>query len=141
MEANPGSQAVAAEGGKEPGGNPRRRMLRWLALVGLGGGLAVLGLGSLTRPAESSTSPSAETLRVKVVYFQMAQSVSVGKEYFDLRGPARVSDLMKLAIQEHPALVAMTNKMLILVEGVPANGTTALVNGDEVDLIPTLVGG
>jgi molybdopterin converting factor small subunit len=116
-------------------------MLRWLALVGLGGGLTMLGLGSLVRAPASASAGSPATLRVKVVYFQMAQSVSVGQEYFYLQPPARVSDLMRIAVQRHPALSAMANQMLILVEGLPAGGATVLKDGDEVDLIPTLVGG
>ena len=103
--------------------------------------MAMLGLGSLSRHAESSAAPSAETLRIEVVYFQMTQSVGVGKEYFDLQAPGRVSDLMRLAIQRHPALAAMADQMLILIEGVPAASATILRDGDEVDLIPALVGG
>jgi hypothetical protein len=139
--------------------NPRRQVLRWLALVSLGGGITALGLGALLRtdasadaeePRTASTKPTPvetvvngqqSTMRIKVVYFQMPQAVSVGQEYFDLQSPARVSDLMRAATQRHPALSEMAGQMLILVEGVPASGTTGLENGDEVDLIPTLVGG
>jgi molybdopterin converting factor small subunit len=117
-------------------------MLRWLALAGLAGGMAVVGLASLARaqaPVAAVVSP--QSLRVKVVYFQMSQSVSVGQEYFELQAPAHVSDLIMVAAQRHPSLTGMEKGMLILTEGVPSNGATALRDGDEVDLIPTLVGG
>jgi len=139
--------------------NPRRQVLRWLALVSLGGGITALGLGALLRtdasagveeprtastkttPAENVVNGQQSTIRIKVVYFQMSQAVTVGQEYFDLQSPARVSDLIQAATQRHPPLAEMAGQMLILVEGVPANGTTSLKNGAEVDLIPTLVGG
>ena len=117
-------------------------MLRWLALASLAGGMVVVGLGSLTKAQSpiAATVPQ-QSLRVKVVYFQMSQSIGVGQEYFELRAPARVSDLMTVAAQRHPSLTGMEKGMLILTEGVPSNGATALRDGDEVDLIPTLVGG
>ena len=125
-----------------PTDNSRRKVLRWLALAGIAGGIAVVGLGSLAKaqtPVAAVVSP--QSLRVKVVYFQMSQSISVGQEYFELQAPAHVSDLMTAAVQRHPSLVGMEKGMLILAEGVPSNGATVLRDGDEVDLIPTLVGG
>jgi molybdopterin converting factor small subunit len=122
--------------------NSRRKILRWFALAGLAGGMAVVGLGSLTKaqaPITAAVSP--QSLRVKVVYFQMSQSISEGQEYFELQAPAHVGDLMTVAAQRHPSLTGMEKGMLILVEGVPSDGATALRDGDEVDLIPTLVGG
>jgi molybdopterin converting factor small subunit len=101
----------------------------------------VLGLGSLTQAQEPTAARLPETLRVKVVYFQMAQSIGVGQEYFEVQAPAHVGDLMRIAIQRHPALSEMAKQMLILIQGVPADSGTALEDGDEVDLIPTLVGG
>jgi len=101
-----------------------------------------VGLGSLAKaqtPVAAVVSP--QSIRVKVVYFQMSQSISVGQEYFELQAPAHVSDLMTAAVQRHPSLVGMEKGMLILTEGVPSNGATVLRDGDEVDLIPTLVGG
>jgi len=117
-------------------------MLRWFALAGIAGGMTVVGLGSLTRaqaPLAAAVSP--QSLRVKVVYFQMSQSISVGQEYFELRAPAHISDLMTVAAQRHPSLIGMEKGMLILTEGMPSSGGTILRDGDEVDLIPTLVGG
>jgi len=134
-------RAVAAENSETPGSSSRRRMLRWLALAGLGGGLAVVGFVNLVGAPESAKTRSPESLIVKAVYFQMSQSVSVGQEYFGLEAPAHVSDLLKIATQRHPALSEMVHQMLILVEGVPAVSATVLADGDEVDLIPTLVGG
>jgi molybdopterin converting factor small subunit len=125
-----------------PTDGSRRKMLRWLALAGLAGGMAVVGLGSLVKaqaPVTAAVSP--QSLRVKVVYFQMSQSISVEQEYFELQAPAHVSDLMAMATRRHPSLSGMEKAMLILTEGVPYNDATVLRDGDEVDLIPTLVGG
>jgi len=129
------------EAGEGTGYNPRRRMLRWMALTGVAGGIAVLGLDALLRTPAPAPAAPAGTIRVKIVYFQMQQSVNAAQEYYELEGRPRVSDLMNVADHRHPALTEMSSHMLILIEGVPADGSTTLRDGDEVDLIPTMVGG
>ena len=118
----------------------RRSVLRWLILAGVGGGLAVLGLGSLARAQSVAAGPTA-TLRAKVVYFQMSQQVNVAQEYFEVQSPGSVGDLMMIATQRHPSLSGMEKQMMILVDGRPANASTPLKDGDDVDLIPTFAGG
>jgi len=118
----------------------RRSVLRWLVLAGVGGGLAVLGSGSLARTQPVAAAPTA-TLRAKVVYFQMSQQVNVPQEYFEVQSPSTVGSLMTIATQRHPSLLGMEKQMMILVDGRPANASTPLNDGDEVDLIPTFAGG
>ena len=125
---------------KDFASNPRRRVLRWLGLIGLGGGVVALGLGSLLE-APSLFNVPTKTLRVKVVYFQMSQYVSVGQEYFDVPSPADIGDLMEAVVKRHPSLSGMTSSMASVVGGVPEDSTSPLNDGEEVDLVPMMVGG
>jgi len=125
---------------KEFASNPRRKALRWLGLIGLGSGVAALGLGSLLKAPNFFIVPP-KTLRVKVVYFQMSQYVSVGQEYFDVSSPASIGDLMEAVVQRHPSLSGMTSSMTTVVGGVPEASTDPLNDGEEVDLVPMMAGG
>jgi len=82
-----------------------------------------------------------QEIKVKVMYFQMPLVLNAREEYFVLQSPAYFRDLLANILQEHPALSPMTSSMLILVDGVHAQPTTVLRDGDEVDLIPAVAGG
>jgi len=86
-------------------------------------------------------SPSTSFVTVKVMYFQMPQYVDVQKEYFVLQSPAYLGALIMDITDKHPALSAEWPFMMILVDGNPASAGTPLMNGNEVDLIPAIVGG
>ena len=138
----------------------RRRLLGSMVVVAAGIGVGMLLLGPLagvtaatserktaaqgqTEDPESqdSSDEGAVPIRVKVDYFQMSQVLQVKEEYFSLRSPARLSDLLTATVGEHPALEGMVPTMMILVDGIAASPSTALENGDEVDFIPAYAGG
>ncbi|MGH9919873.1 MAG: MoaD/ThiS family protein [Nitrososphaerales archaeon] len=75
------------------------------------------------------------------MYFQMPLVVGVSEEYFVLTSPAYFRDLQTSVLEEHPALSRMMPTMMILIDGVPAQPSTQLRNGDEVDFIPAIAGG
>ena len=75
------------------------------------------------------------------MYFQMPLVVDTREEYFVLQNPAYFRDLLADVLQKHPALSPMTSSMLILIDGVHAQPSTVLRDGDEVDLIPAVAGG
>lgn len=84
---------------------------------------------------------SLQEIKVKVMYFQMPLVVSSSEEHFVLQSPAYFRDLMTEILEEHPALSPMIPTMMIMIDGLPARGETALMDGDEVDFIPTIAGG
>jgi len=139
---------------------PRRRALKAMAVVAVGGCVALLGAGlfSLSRvnPESQSNSTTLESqvstqgsvegqntyARVKVKYFQMSAALpEVTQEYFVLPSPATYSALCNAVTAAHPALASMMSSMLVLVDGVVAKTNTPLQDGDEVDFIPTMAGG
>ena len=135
----------------------RRRALKAMAVVVVGGCAALLGSGliSLPRPeigsqdqAESHSSVTGTGngqtahARIKVRYFQMSSTLpGVTEEYFDLPSPAVYGQLRAAVIASHPVLASMVPNMLVLVDGVVAKSDTPLQDGDEVDLVPTMAGG
>ena len=93
-------------------------------------------------PANASNAASVASVKVKVMYFQMPQTVtSTKEEYFNLQSPAHFRDLLNVVVEEHPLLSPMIPSMMILVDGVLAAPGTPLTDGDEVDLIPAVAGG
>lgn len=98
---------------------------------------------ALRTPSVSApTTISGSSVKVKVVYFQMPQTViDVEDEYFVLQSPAHFSNLQSSIVQEHPLLSTMWPTMMKLVDGVLAQPGTRLNDGDEVDLIPAFAGG
>lgn len=74
------------------------------------------------------------------MYFQMPQ-VGVADEYYTLKSPASLGDLLERVVQKHPLISSMTPTMMILIDGVPGYPATQLKDGDEVDLVPAIVGG
>jgi molybdopterin converting factor small subunit len=119
----------------------RRQFLRWLMVSAVGAGIFVLADG-LAKNASQMSSANAAFLRVKVRYFQMAQYVSVGDEYFDLQSPALLRDLLNAVSLRHSSISpGMIASMMIFVNGTPAKTNAELNDGDEVDLIPPTAGG
>ena len=140
--------------------DPSRRMaLKAMAVIAVGGCVALLGSGLLSHPkvdslsqgqtiaselqdsTSGSGSQSAYT-RVKVRYFQMSSTLpGVTQEYFVIKNPATYCELSDAVVAAHPALAPMMPGMLVLVDGVVATGGMPLQNGDEVDFIPAMAGG
>ena len=143
----------------DPPDPSRRKALKAMAVVAIGGCVALLGSGLLSPPRIDTASQSQATTasqssmqdggssqtvdtRVKVRYFQMNSALpGVTEEYYALPSPAVYSELRAAVIASHPVLARMMPTMLVLVEGVVAKGDTPLHNGDEVDYIPTIGGG
>ncbi len=139
----------------------RRRMLRSAILFSAVGAGIILGLDSLVKAAPPSASGAGSTSKaplltsssggsstsgnmvtVKVTYFGMSPiTVNTKEEYFALQSPAYFHDLFSDVVDKHPLLSAMMPTMVILVDGVPGQPSTALKDGDEVDLIPAIAGG
>jgi molybdopterin converting factor small subunit len=81
-------------------------------------------------------------LAIKVVYFQMAQYVSAGDEYFVPPNPAYLRDLLDAVLLRHPSISPqMIASVLVLIDGAPARSGAALEDGNEVDFIPLVAGG
>ena len=136
----------------------RRRLLRWLGFSAIGAGivLSAPGLASaafqVRKEGKSAAAPStsiatstgsvdASPSMVKAMYFQMPQAVGTKEEYFVLKNPAYLGDLLGKVVEAHPLLSTMLPGMMTLVDGVPASPSTALRDGDEVDFIPAVAGG
>jgi len=135
-------------------------MLKALAVVAVGGGIALLGSG-LFLNSKSTTVSSAQTrtptlasetggvtggdgayTKVKVRYFQMSSTLpGLSQEYFALPSPTNFGELLQAVISSHPVLSSMMPSMLILVDGVVPKSDTVLNDGDEVDFIPAIGGG
>jgi len=144
----------------DPPDPSRRRALKAMAVVAIGGCVALLSSGLVSLPtinsgsqnqgttseSEFSTQASAggqsASTRVKVRYFQMSAALpGVTQEYFVLPTPATYGGLLNAVVAAHPALASMMSSMLVLVDGLVAKSDTPLQNGDEVDFIPAMVGG
>lgn len=127
-----------------------------MLLSAVGGGIILLG-GALRSgagaaatskttlqalPGRGSSDTSPASLRVKVMYFQMQQTVNnLAEEHFVLQSPAYFRELLNSVVESHPLLSTMIPTMMKLVDGVPAQPDTPLKDGDEVDLIPAIAGG
>ena len=135
-------------------------MLKLLAFAAIGGGIALLSSGFLFNAPKATSGEdqqkSVSTLltsstyaigtnsasaKVKAVYFQMTSYFDTKEEYFVLRGPATLGQLMSDVVAKHPVISGMVPSMMVLVDGRPANSGTPLNDGDEVDFIPTISGG
>ena len=143
-----------------PADPSRRRLLRLVAVVAAGSGIALLGSGLLfnsrTAPGgPDRTAPptlaanagltaegAASYSRIKVKYFQMASTLpGIREEFFTLRSPARFSELLAEVVDRHPVLLGMVPNMLVLIDGLVAKADSPLNDGDEVDFIPATAGG
>ena len=143
--------------GKSDASKSRREFLRWGFFFALGIGIPLIteSLAKTdivaTRLAPGASSPptnlaaeeaQATFLRVRVVYFQMGQYVRVNDEYFSIRSPACVRDLLNNVMMRHPAISPqMISSMWVLLDGTPSKTSASLKDGDEVDLIPLVAGG
>jgi len=138
----------------------RRRALKAIAFVAVGGCVAFLASGLLSLPgadsgsqkevaaseSQVSTQGSANGqsgyTRVKVRYFEMSAPLpGLTQEYFVLQSPATYSGLQNAVVAAHPALASMMSSMLVLVDGLIATSDTPLQDGDEVDFVPAIAGG
>ncbi len=153
MSSNPDS---GEPGLIDENGLVSRRKLVVLGATALLGGMIALAF-SIPKLSESRDSKGTEgqsagqakvqstsdfgTVRVKAVYFQMAQTVPVDHEYYDIASPATVAALTKIVQSEYPQLANMMLSMSILVDGQVATGSTLLHPSDEVDFVPMLQGG
>jgi molybdopterin converting factor small subunit len=102
---------------------------------------AALPAAEVASPASSAPQPSSGTAKVKVMYFQMPLAVDTTEEYFTLPSPATYADLLPLVVGAHPAISPMIPTMMVLVDGLVAQPSTPLRDGDEVDFIPAVAGG
>lgn len=117
----------------------RRSFLRWLAISAIGAGI-LLAADTLAR-ASDVVIP---LLKVKVIYNLMARYLNTSDEYFSLRSPASLHDLLNVVAEKHPSLSPMLGDyptMMILVNGVPSQPAATLKDGDQVDFIPLYDGG
>jgi len=136
----------------------RRRALKLMGAVAVGGCVALLGSGLLSFPlidtgsqtratvtqsdAQQAGGGQASYARVKVRYFQMSSTLpGVTEEYFVLPDPATYGELRSAVISAHPAISSMMASMLVLADGIVAKEDTPLHAGDEVDFIPAMAGG
>ena len=137
----------------------RRRFLGWLLFSAIGVGIvlasdSITAVASISRSGTRSATTSPPTLLtgetsgasvsflcVKVVYSQMSEYIATDSEYFVLRSPATVSDLVNNVADRHPSVKMMMANMWILVNGTPAQLSEALKDGEEVDFIPLVAGG
>jgi len=71
----------------------------------------------------------------------MSQDVPVTQDTFVVQSPAQYSDLLGAVETRYPKISTMVPTMMALVDGVPVRTTTPLRDGDEVDFVPTIVGG
>jgi molybdopterin converting factor small subunit len=147
---------------KDPAGPPdpsRRRALKALAVIAVGGCVALLASYFLSgssgvshqnqttttqTTASSGESGSGQTTysKIKVRYFQMSSTLpGTTEDYFVLPNPATYGDLQRVVIATHPQIAAMMPSMLVLIDGVVAKNDMALGEGDEVDYVPTMSGG
>ena len=78
---------------------------------------------------------------IRVVYLEMAQYVDTNDEYFVLRNPVTVQDVMRGVAQRHSSISSMMQSMWVLVNGMPSKPSALLKDGDEVDLVPLVSGG
>jgi len=138
----------------------RRRLLQSAILFSAVGAGMVLGVEALVTAAPSSKSGAGSTsetplqasssggssatgtsIRVKVVYLRMPQTMSITEEYFVLQSPAYYRDLLSEVVDEHPIVSTMIPTMTVLVDGYFGQPGTPLKDGDEVDFVPYMAGG
>jgi molybdopterin converting factor small subunit len=135
--------------------NPRRRILRSALLFSAVGAGVLLGLEGWSKagalalvggraPTSSSGArvASGGSLTVSVAYYGMPREIASAKqESFTLESPAYVRDLLARVVQLHPFISAMIPTMIVSVDGNPGVPGTPLRDGDEVTLVPAVVGG
>jgi molybdopterin converting factor small subunit len=88
-----------------------------------------------------TTSVDNSFLKVKVCYLLMAQYIDTSQEYFALHSPANLLTLLSDVVNRHPTITGMIASMQILINGVTAQFSSTLKDGDEVDFIPLVTGG
>jgi len=136
----------------------RRRLVRSIlfgsaALAVVAAGAVVLskvprveGMAHPSAAVVSSSAPAqpsgAGEIGVRVVYFGMPPTVTgTKKESLQLASPAYLSNLEDALTLMHPGLKGMFRSMLILVDGVSANGNPQLKDDCEVDILAFGAGG
>jgi molybdopterin converting factor small subunit len=132
----------------------RRRLLRSAIFLSVAGVGIILGLesaytlttssvsGSESNSTQAASIPSGSPITVTVTYVGMPLGITdTRKEDFTLQSPARFSDLLDMVVERHPLVSAMVPTMLISVNGVVEKPEAVLTNGDEVALLPAVVGG
>ena len=81
-------------------------------------------------------------MKVKVLMFaSLAQRMGVREATLELRGGATVADALKQLRAQHAALAEMGDKVATAVNMAYVRGDHALVEGDELALIPPVSGG
>lgn len=144
----------------EPPDPSRRRALKVIVFIAIGGCVALLASGLLPLPAsdpesqkqanmsesqvstQGSASSQSADVRVKVRYYGMSAALpELTQEYFVLPSPATYSGLRNAVVAAHPALAPMMSSMLALLGGLVAQSDMPLKDGDEVDYIPATAGG
>jgi molybdopterin converting factor small subunit len=132
----------------------KRLLLRSAIFLSVAGVGIILGLesadtlttssvsGSESNSTQAASIPSGSPITVTVTYVGMPLGITdTGKEDFTLQSPARFSDLLDSVVERHPLVSAMVPTMLISVNGVVEKREAVLTNGDEVALLPAVVGG
>jgi molybdopterin converting factor small subunit len=91
----------------------------------------------------ASSTPSVPKLdTIKVRYFGMSvQSTGTSNEYFVMSAPVLLQEVINEIEKRHPVISAMLPTMQILVNGNPADSSTNITDGSEIDLIPIFAGG
>jgi len=130
----------------------RRGFLRWTIYSAIGTVL-ILTMGDLNKVVALTenngtnasfpltTSVDTSFLKVKVGYLLMAQYIDTSQEYFVLQNPATLLNLLGDVANRHPTITGMIASMQILINGVTAQFSSTLKDGDEVDFIPLVTGG
>jgi molybdopterin converting factor small subunit len=104
-------------------------------------GKNVVNLAGSVVAQSDSENTRASLITVKVYYSMMAQYTDLDEEGFVLQGPATVQQLINTALIRHPSMAQMTGSMMVLLNGVPANASALLRDGDVVQFIPLSAGG
>ncbi len=132
----------------------RRGFLRW-AIYSAIGTIVILTMSDLNKvaaiartenngtntPFPLATNVDNSFLKVKVNYLLMAQYIDTSQEYFVLQNPATLLNLLSDVANRHPTITGMIASMQILINGVTAQFSSTLKDGDEVDFIPLVTGG
>jgi molybdopterin converting factor small subunit len=87
------------------------------------------------------TESRASLITVKVYYSMMTQYVDSSEEEFVLQSPATIQTLIDTCILRHPAIAQMMRTMMVLLDGVAAQPTASLKDGDTIQFIPLSAGG
>jgi molybdopterin converting factor small subunit len=98
---------------------------------------------SSNAPVKASLTQTVSKLdTIRVRYFGMSvQDTGTSKEYFVMPAPVQLQEVINEIDKRHPVMSAMLPTMQILVNGLPADSSTNITDGSEIDLISILPGG